>query len=232
MDGTRIVQEGAVMAGWIVAIMIAAFAFGALVRLGKLPRRSWEVVAAAIVLALAGYALQGRPSLSQAPARPIAANRSTAEALILMRSEMDFTYSRAKPYLVTSDSWSRDGDYGLAASYIQSGIKKNPRDGNLWSALGLQLMLASDGQMSPPAKFAFDQARKYAPNQPAPDYFAGLDALFNGRVDDALALWQGVLAKTPPKAKWRPRLESQIAGLQAAKQRMSNGETVDLQGNE
>ena len=217
------------MAGWIVAIVIAVLTFVGLIWFGKLPRRSWEIVGAAIVLALAGYALQGRPSLSGVRAQPIAANRSTAAALILMRSEMDFTFSRAKPYLVTSDSWARDGDYGLAASYIQSGIKKYPSDGNLWSALGLQLMLASDGQMSPPAKFAFDQARKYAPNQPAPDYFSGLDALFNGRVDDALVLWQRVLAKTPPKAKWRPRLESQIAGLQAMEKRLSKGETVDTQ---
>jgi cytochrome c-type biogenesis protein CcmH len=224
VDGARVVWESKVMAGWIIAFIICALTFGGLVWFGKVHRKSWVLIAAPVVLAAAGYAFQGRPSLPDAPARPIAANRATTDALIAMRSEMDFTYSQAKPYLVTSDSWSRDGDYKLAAVYIQSGIKKYPRDGNLWSALGLQLMLASDGQMSPPAKYAFDQARKYAPNQPAPDYFSGLDALFNGRVDEALSLWQGVLAKTPPKAKWRARLESQITGLIAAKQRMANGE--------
>lgn len=216
------------MAGWIIALILCALTFGGLLWFGKLARSSWTGIAAVMTLALAGYAYQGRPSLPEAPAKPIAAHRSTAEALILMRSEMDFTFSQAKPYLVTSDSWARDGDYGLAAVYIQSGIKKHPRDGNLWSGLGLQLMLASDGQMSPPAKYAFDQARKFAPNQPAPDYFTGLDALFNGRVDEALARWQGVLSKSPPNAKWRPRLESQIAGLIAAKQRMSNGETSGI----
>lgn len=232
MDGARIIPETTGMNGWIIAAILACVTFGALLKVGKLPRRSIEAVGAALVLALAGYAVQGRPSLPASPAQPVAANRSTAAALIEMRAEMDITYSRARPYLVTSDSWARDGDYGLAAAYIKSGIKKYPDDGNLWSALGLQIMLASDGQMSPPAKFAFDRARKFGPNQPAPDYFAGMDALFNGRVKDAALLWQGVLAKTPPGAKWRPRLESQIAGLAAMQQRMSQGETGNLQQNE
>ncbi len=220
------------MNGWIIASIIAAITLGGLIWLGKLSKSSWPMIGAAIMLALTGYAFQGRPSLSAMPAQPIAANRSAAAALIQIRSEMDLSFSNAKPYLLTSDSWARGGDYGLAASYISSGIKKYPRDSNLWSALGLQLMLASDGQMSPPAKFAFDQARKFAPNQPAPDYFAGLDALFNGRGDVALAKWQGVLAKTPAEAKWRPRLESQIAALQAAKLRMSQGDTSSIQENE
>ena len=79
----------------------------------------------------------------------------------------------------------------------------------------LQLLLASDGQMSPPAKFAFDRARALLPMQPAPDYFEGLTGLFAGRTDVALSLWQGVLARAPSEAKWKPRLESQIKGLQS-----------------
>ncbi len=220
------------MGGWIIILALAAITFGTLVWLGKLPRLSYASLGAALMLAVSGYAMQGRPSLPSARAQPVAANQATTLALISTRAEMDLTYSAAKPYLVTSDSWARDGDYGLAAAYIKSGIKKNPKDGDLWSALGLQLMLASDGQMSPPAKFAFDQARRFAPNQPAPDYFTGLDALFNGRIDEALSLWQDLLARTTPKARWRPLLESQIARVLAMKQKQLASETMPGKDNQ
>jgi cytochrome c-type biogenesis protein CcmH len=217
------------MSGWISLILLSAATFGILIRLGKIERQSWFLVGAVIVLAMAGYAYQGRPSLPAAEAKPIASNSNAAKALIETRSEMDFTFSRAKPYLVTSDAFARDGDYSLAVSYIKSGIRKNPQDANLWSGLGLQLMLASDGKMSPPAQYAFDQARKYGPDQPAPDYFAGLSLLFDGQPDQALKLWQGVLARSPENAKWRPRLESQISGLQMMQKRMRDDEALPSQ---
>ena len=74
-------------------------------------------------------------------------------------------------------------------------------------------MLVGDGKMSPPAQFAFDQARKYDPRQPAPDYFDGLTALFDGRPDKTLRLWQRLLDNAPRQAKWKGRLESQVEAL-------------------
>ncbi len=203
------------MMGWIIMIMLAVLTFAALLIFGKLPRRTWEAVAAACILAMAGYALQGRPSVAGASTGAIPGESAAAADMILMRSEMDQTFNNARPYLILSDAYARGGNYQFAASYIRSGIRKNPQNADLWAGLGLQLLLASDGQMSPPAKFAFDQARKFSPTQPVPDYFEGLTALFAGRTDVALGMWQGLLARAPKEAKWKPRLESQIKGLQA-----------------
>jgi cytochrome c-type biogenesis protein CcmH len=202
------------VSGWIILIGLAAVTLTALIFLGKLSRRSWEAVAAAIVLAMAGYAFQGRPDLAGAPAVSLAAGSETAATLILIRSEMDQSFSPARPYLILSDAYARDGNFHFAAAYIRSGIKKNPRNADLWSGLGLQLLLAGEGKMSPPAKYAFDQGRKYDPGQPAADYFTGLTALFDGRTDEAMKLWQGLLDNAPKEARWKPRLESQVAGLQ------------------
>lgn len=208
------------MMGWIIMGAMAALTCGALVIFGKLPRKTWEAIAAAGMLAMAGYALQGRPSVAGAPAGAVPGKSAAAVDMIAMRAEMDQTFNNARPYLILSDAYARDGDYQFAASYIRSGIKKNPQNADLWAGLGLQLLLASDGQMSPPAKFAFDRAREFSPAQPAPDYFEGLTALFAGRTDVALGLWQGLLVRAPKEAKWKPLLESQIRGLQSLQSRI------------
>jgi cytochrome c-type biogenesis protein CcmH len=66
--------------------------------------------------------------------------------------------------------------------------------------------------MSLPAQLAFDKARAIRPNYPAPYYFAGLSRLFAGNIDSAILFWEKALSLATPNAKWKPRLESQLAG--------------------
>jgi cytochrome c-type biogenesis protein CcmH len=219
------------MIGWIILILIAGSVFALLLRFGKLPRSSWEPLAAALVLAMAGYALQGRPSLPDAPAKPLPGKGQEASALIDMRAEMDQNYGSAKRWLITADAFSRSGDYALSAGYIKTGLRQNPNNADLWSGLGVQLMLASEGRMSAPAKYAFDKARKLNPNSPTPDYFDGLAALFDGRVVDALKLWQGLVDTAPKEARWKPRLESQLAGVTRMAEQLSNSDTPTSASN-
>lgn len=205
------------MSGWIVLGGLSVLAFAAIVILGKLPRALWQVPASAILLGMTGYALQGRPDLPDAPAVERPAKVETGNELIRIRAEMDRSYRPGKRYLVTSDAFARDGSYALAAGYIQAGLNQYPREADLWAGLGLQLMLASEGRLSPPAKMAFDKARRLDKNQPAPDYFEGLAQLFDGDIDGTLARWKALLATANPNDRWRKRLESQIAGLEALK---------------
>jgi cytochrome c-type biogenesis protein CcmH len=211
--------------GWILLVLIAGAVFVALLRFGKLPRRSWESLAAALVLGMAGYALQGRPGLPDAPAQPSLSKGKEAAAFIEMRSAMDQNYGPAKRWLITADSFARTGDYALSAGYIKAGLRVSPNDPDLWSALGVQLMLASEGRMSAPAKYAFDRARKLSPSQPAPDYFEGLAALFEGRVVDTLKIWQHLLDTAPKYARWQPLLQSQVDGLTTTAEKLSKQET-------
>lgn len=203
------------MIGWIIMIGTGLVSALAILAFAKGRRQLWQPVAATVVLAMAGYAWQGRPELSSSEAQPIAAERGAAEALLKMRSDMDQNFGVAKMWLVTADGFARDGSYSAAASYIQAGLREHPDNPDLWSALGLVLMLASDGEMTPPAKLAFDKARTLAPNLPAPDYFVGLAALFDRKPDITISKWNAVLERATPKAKWRPAVESQLAGLES-----------------
>lgn len=199
------------MSGWVALGLLAAVSLAGLVLLGRLQKGYWQLAAAAVLLGMTGYALQGRPAVLSAPAKSLAVKEDAAIELVDMRADMDQSFGGAKRWLVTADSFAKQGDYKLSASYIQAGLKKNPEDPDLWSALGLQLMLASNGQMSLPAQLAFDKARAIRPNYPSPYYFGGLSRLFNGDIDGAILFWEKALSLATPNAKWKPRLESQLA---------------------
>lgn len=202
------------MNGWFVLGLLSVLSLSALVFFVRSSKGLWQVAAAAVLLGMAGYALQGRPSLPPAPAQPLEASAVGATQLVEIRADMDESFGSAKRWLVTADSFAKQGDYPLSASYIQSGLRKDPENADLWSALGLQLMLASEGQMSPAAQLAFDKARAIRPKYPAPYYFAGLARLFAGDLDGAILLWEKTVSLATPTAKWKTRIESQ---LQAAK---------------
>lgn len=210
------------MSGWVA---LALLAFASLALIGWFVRKSkglWQAAAAALLLGMTGYALQGRPALPSAPAKSLSAKEDAAVQLVEMRADMDQSFGSAKRWLITADSFAKQGDYKLSASYIQAGLRQNPQDPDLWSALGLQLMLASDGQMSPPAQLAFDKAREIRPNYPAPYYFAGLARLFGGDLNGAILLWEKALSLATPKAKWKQRLESQLQAAKALQAQAGN----------
>lgn len=202
------------MNGWLALGLLSLLSLSVLVYYVRSSKGLWQVAAAAVLLGMAGYALQGRPSLPPAPAQPREASAAGATQLVDIRADMDESFGSAKRWLVTADSFAKQGDYPLSASYILSGLRTEPQNADLWSALGLQLMLASEGQMSPPAVLAFDKARAIQPKHPAPYYFAGLARLFAGDLDGAILHWEKTVSVATPKAKWKMRIESQ---LQAAK---------------
>jgi cytochrome c-type biogenesis protein CcmH len=201
--------------GLIIAFCIAAIMAGVIIAFTPQRRQLWPLVLAPMMLGLAGYAWQGQPALHSSPAQPIVAQKQAAGAVIEMRSYMDANYDVAKQYLILADSYARDGNYKFAAAYINSGLSRYPRDGDLWAGLGVVIFLAGDGKMSPPAEMAFANARKYSPFNVSPDYVAGLADLFEGRPASTLERWQSLIDKADDKSVWKPKLESQLEGVKA-----------------
>ena len=201
------------MTGWLPVLAIAALLIGGVLLFVEGRKQLWPAIAAAVVLGLAGYAWQGSPEQVASPARPITAKLKAADSLLQMRADMDTGYGIGKQWLITADSYARSGKYDYSAAFIQSGLRQYPKNGDLWAGLGVVLLLAGDGQMSPPAKMAFANARKFGPRNPAPDYFEGLVELFEGRPAKTVEIWQRLVDNAPDKAIWRPKLESQLGGL-------------------
>lgn len=202
------------MNGWVWLGIIALVAFLLLLWPGRMKLAHWQIAVSAMLLGMTGYALQGRPDLPPSPGKPVSAQLKTAEMLIEARGKMDRKFSPAQRWLIGADSFARSGNYQMSAAFIQAGLREQPKEGDLWAALGLQLMLASEGKMTAPAKIAFDKARQFRPENPAPDYYEGLDALFQGDPAKASRLWKGILDRSPTWPEWRPSMESQYRALQ------------------
>jgi cytochrome c-type biogenesis protein CcmH len=205
------------MNGWLIA---AAFAFCLMVLLiavGRIPRMSWELTAAAVLLGLAGYAWQGSPGL---PGQPKMASASTDmgkfdEQLAERRRGMAERYGKAGQWLMLSDGLGRQGKTKEAANVLLAGLKQTPDDPNLWLGLGNALIAHADGVVSPSADFAYRRAMTLDPDAPAPPYFYGLALVRAGQLQAAKELWAPLAARAPEGSEIKAELELSIARIDA-----------------
>jgi cytochrome c-type biogenesis protein CcmH len=84
------------------------------------------------------------------------------------------------------------------------------------SDLGEALALAAGGVVTAEAKAEFERAVAQDANEPRANYFLGLAAEQDGRQTDAAAIWQGLLARAPADAPWRPLVEAALARVGVA----------------
>lgn len=194
------------------AMALAAFSFAVLVL--RLPREAMMLFGAALVLGLAGYAWQGTPGQPAAPKIAASELKSTqGEAMVEGRKAL---FSRTLPppnYLLTSDAFARNGQFGDAATMLQQGLRDNPRDLESWLALALALVGHADGTVTPAALQAFGRARAIDPALPWADYFLGVAYLQSGEVVAARNVWAGLVKRSPADAPWHDGLAAEVARL-------------------
>lgn len=179
-----------------------------------LPREAVALVAAALTIGLAGYALQGSPDLPGRATPPRAAPPQGADVLIAARRAMFGGVVAPTRYVTMADGFARKGRTADAAGFLRLAVAENPSDAEAWVALGNMLVAHADGSLTPPAAEAFRRAAEAAPNNPAPAYFEGFAKLQAGEVPEAQALWAEALSKVPANAPYRPILAGQLARLE------------------
>jgi cytochrome c-type biogenesis protein CcmH len=200
---------------WVLAALLAAVSFVVIAFLFKAPRHGWEAIAAALLLGLAGYALQGSPGQPGAP-KPPAVSLSDGSGLVEARKQLGDGDSRpGSSWLVIADAMTRNGQYGTAAGVLLGAVEQNPKDGEAWLALANALVGHAEGYLSPAALLAFQRAAEAAPDHPGPPFFLGLALAQNGRFGDARALWADLLSRTPKDAPWRQDLAMRLDRLDA-----------------
>jgi cytochrome c-type biogenesis protein CcmH len=198
---------------WVFILLIAGLVFLALVRFLKLPRSGWELVGAALLVGIAGYALQGSPGQPGAPKAPVETNATADEALVAQRQAMGTQFGGGQQWLIIADGLARRGQYGSAAQVLRTAVRKSPRDPDLWVALGNALVGHGDGFISPAAQFAFQRAATLAPQHPGPPFFMGLALAQSGRLVEARAVWAELAARAPAGAPWKADLEQRLTRL-------------------
>lgn len=209
------------MSGWILIVLLAALSLVALWRFARLDRTGLQLVASALLLAMAGYAWQGSPGLAGRPTRPPAeaAVEIPDDGLPELRRQMFGRFNTSDTWMILADSYQRRGDTRSAVGAVRSGIRAHPDNATLWVGLGNALIAHSNGMLTPAAELAYRRAIALAPRHPGPKFFFGLALAQNGKLNAGERLWTEALAAAPQNAEWRPLVEGQLELLRQAQGR-------------
>lgn len=202
--------------GWGILAGLSLLSFVVLWHFAKLPRYGLELVAAATLLGVAGYAWQGAPT----EAGTSVAERDLPDKLdygvVASRQAMLGRFGTEAQWMDYADTMQRMGQTQLAVLAMRSGIRDNPRNPELWIGLGNALVAHGNGLVSPAARFAFNRAAQLSPKHPGPPFFLGVALAQSGKAEEAATLWRALLARTPKDAPWRADLERRMAVIGAA----------------
>ncbi len=211
---------------WAIILLIAAAAFGIMAFVLKMPRAGWELTGAALLVGIAGYALQGAPSLPGSPKAPVENKRAADEALLKQRQQMGAGFAKGQSWMILADGLARQGQFGAAAEVLRKGTQQFPQDADMWVSLGNALVGHSDGVISPAAQFAFQRAANIDPAHPGPPFFMGLALAQSGRLPEARAMWAELLARSPQDAPYRADLAARVQRIDSMMAMQSGAETA------
>ena len=199
------------MSGWLILLLLIGASAAALyllrVRSGLL-----TLAGAALFLAGAGYALQGRPGLGGAPQGE--AVRAEVIPLTGVRRAFYGEFAPHAHWLIIADSYARRGKTADAVGVLKNAAERYPGDSALWAGLG-NALVDHAGVITPAAQLAYGRAAELAPGHPAPPFFLGLALARSGDPAGAVELWRAILAEAPADASWRPLVEDALMALAA-----------------
>lgn len=201
---------------WLWVMGTAAIVAALMIWRGKVPSASRPLLGAAVMLGLAGYALQGNPNLAGKPVALAKEPETFGDEIKDRQRGMQDRFGPASMWISMSDGFMRTGKTELAAQTLEKALKKYPDNVDLWVGLGNALVAHGGGMMSPAAGLAFEEAAKREPNHPAPPFFAGLAMAQSGNFAAAERIWTDLQARTPENAPWAEDLQMRLAQLRQA----------------
>jgi len=201
---------------WVLAGGIAVVVFLVIAFVLKAPRPGYEAIAAALLLGIAGYALQASPGIPAAAKPPEQKITGNAAALVEARQSLDGQPGPAGDnFLIIGDALARNGRFADAAGVMLGAVRKNPKDGEAWLAIANSLVGHAEGQLTPASLYAFQRAADAAPENPGPPFFLGMALAQSGRLVEARSLWAELLERSPADAPWREDLMQRLQQLDA-----------------
>lgn len=204
---------------WIVAIALALAALVVGIAVFRLPRATWTSLAAALVFGLVGYTLQASPNVPAAPKALAQEDYSDDWQVVDSRQLLVGSLRSSSDSMITADAFARRGQFEVAAGFLGGMVQDHPQDFEAWVALGNALTEQADGRLTQSSIYAFREASRIAPTNPAPAYFLGLSLIRQGGMMEARQVWRSALAQMDEEesearlflAQRVERLESMLA---------------------
>lgn len=215
---------------WALVIGLGLMAFAAVALLFRGRRQTWEVIGAALLLGLAGYAFQGSPGQPAAPKAPAEAVSGASGEAMAERQKLAPGDVAGDKHVIIADALARHGQYADAAEVLRGAIEQDPANAPAWLAMGNALVAHADGTISPAAIYAYGRAARVAPDSAGPPFFLGMALIQSGRLGEGRAVWADLLARSPKDAPWRGDLEKRLAELDAFVARQQGGAAPGMPG--
>ena len=178
---------------------------------------------AAPVLAGALYVVLGKPGLADQPyaarLKAWTANPDQfgpGEIAAVLQSVVKERPKDVKPLTLLAQVQIQTGNVPGAVESIKKAIRLEPNDTDLWSNLGILLLMEGQGEETAPAGDAFRQAVKLDPKNPAARYHLARARIAAGDVAGGLDQWRALAADLPADDPQHQQLLTQIAATAQA----------------
>jgi cytochrome c-type biogenesis protein CcmH len=122
----------------------------------------------------------------------------------------------AEPLTYLARAQLASGNVPAAAESMRKALRLEPDDADLWSNLGILLLLEGNGEETQPSQAAFRQALKLDPKSAPARYHLARARIAGGDVNGGLADWRALAADLPADAAERRQLEGEIAATAKA----------------
>jgi cytochrome c-type biogenesis protein CcmH len=113
-------------------------------------------------------------------------------------------------WMLLGRSYAQIQQFGAAAEAYRRAIALGVDGAEVQGALGEMLAAQAGGTIGPEARNAFAAALEQDPQNPRALYYAGLTLAQDGRAQEAIDIWLGLLRQTAAEATWRPVVAQQI----------------------
>ena len=182
--------------------------------------RGARALCAASVLAvpLVSWGLYGWLGSPDLPSQPLSARLETNPA----DSTIEELVARAEAHLAANPSDGRGWDV-LAPIYLRLGrfpeavtafsnaIRFEGSTAQRQTGLGEAIAGAAGGVVTAESRAAFERALTLQPDTPAASFYLATALAQEGRIEEAVVSWQGMLSNLPPDSPWRGAAEQAIA---------------------
>ncbi|MER9061233.1 c-type cytochrome biogenesis protein CcmI [Mesorhizobium sp. M0698] len=184
------------------------------------PSRSTRLVATAAVLLvpLVSWGLYGQLGSPDLPSQPLSERLAKNPA----DSSVDELIARAEAHLAANPSDGRGWDvlapvylrmqrYADAVTAYRNAIRLDGDSAARQAGLGEAIANAAGGIVSAEAQAAFEAALKFDPANPKASFYLAMGMAQEGRIAEATAAWQKMLAALPQGSPWRGAAEQALA---------------------
>jgi len=185
------------------------------------------VLAGALAAPLLGvgiYLILGSPGAPDQPFKERLAQWSSANPGALNAAQMAAVLETvvkqrpgdAEPLTYLARAQADSGNVAAAAETMRRAIRLDPKVPELWSNLGILLLMQGQGEETAPAAEAFRQAATLDPKNAAARYHLARGRIAGGDLNGGLADWRALAADLPADGAERQQLDGEIAATAKA----------------